>query len=113
MAVKTKDVIVDVDNFNENVKYKTGQGTAIYFIGKSQADLIAAINNGSFDLLTDGKSLFININGSELILENYIKQNGSNSFKYIKTDEGNGKTLLLDIIGESLINLPDGYGTVL
>ena len=110
MTIFTRDVVVDIDNFDADVTYRSGQGTALYFRGKTLEELYVAIQTGAIALQTDGVSLMLGINGHHLVMQDYIRLNGGSTFRYIKTDEEDGSALVTDIIESSIINLPEGMG---
>lgn len=109
MAVKTKDVIVYyVYSMPENIVCKSGDGTAIYFKGHTLDDLFEYFQNGVIDIFKSNDDLVFRVYDHYITIQDYIKQNGKNSFKYIKLEDEYGRPVLLDIIDFGLLTLQNG-----
>ena len=106
MAVKTNDLIINfdrLDTLNHEVTYTSCSQNAIYFKGRSYEEAIASAE-------FEGNDLVITTNdpdGHRFIFKNYYTQNGTNSYKYIKTDEPDEVGHLTDIINSGILFNPN------
>ncbi|MBQ3640451.1 hypothetical protein II906_00730, partial [bacterium] len=98
---------VYINELNGDIRFKSSKTyNALYFKGVSYADAIDSINVNGNDIEIITKN-----NGYKVILTDYFKQNGSNYFKYIKTDEADKTGFLTHIINNSLVYNPNEIST--
>ena len=106
MAVKTSDLIINydgLDTLDHDLVYPSSYQNAIYFKGKTYEDAIASVEIVDNDMVITTNSA----ENRRIIFKDYYKQNGTNSFKYIKTDEFEEEGHLTDIINSGLLVNPE------
>ncbi|MBQ6516950.1 hypothetical protein IJI31_07210, partial [bacterium] len=73
MAVKTKDLVIDINELTEDKPIEKPKESAIYFKGKTYAEAVTgvAVNGDNLEITTTNS-------GHKIILKDYYKQNGKN-----------------------------------